>query len=146
MSTLFWSPRLDTECNTLRRMSGKYIRPIISGGSVGGTVITVQGDGANMLAPSFSTVCSSNNHGPGFRAIKDMAETTHFNLTARVAEDFNAICSLDELLAPLDRWRNKFLGPDGINNEMHSHLQPDATEIILTVYNRIRTEIQVPDA
>jgi hypothetical protein len=43
---------------------------------------------------------------------------------------------MDELLA-IGRSRNTCPGPDGIHNQMLSHLSPSAKEILLSLFNRI---------
>jgi hypothetical protein len=89
VSSLSWSTRSDVVWNKLRCMSGECNRTLIPGISVGGTVITSQADIANTIAPSFSLVCSSDNYGPCFRAIKNSAETLRLNFTPRSTESYN---------------------------------------------------------
>jgi potassium voltage-gated channel Eag-related subfamily H protein 8 len=127
-------------------MSGKYSRTVIPGLSVGGAVLTSKADIASTITSSFSTVCSSDNYDPDFRAIKNNAETLPFNFTNRVAEAFDAIFTMDELHAALDRCCNKSPGPDGIHNEMLSHLPLAGKQFLLSVYNRRWAESTVPDA
>jgi hypothetical protein len=53
---------------------------------------------------------------------------------------------MDELLAALDRCRNTSPGPDGIHNQMLSHLPPAGREFLLSMYNRMWTESSVQTA
>jgi hypothetical protein len=68
------------------------------------------------------------------------------NFTPRVAAAYDAILTMDGLLAALDRCRNTSTGPDGIHNEMLSHLPLAGKEFMLSVYNRMSTDSVVPDA
>jgi potassium voltage-gated channel Eag-related subfamily H protein 8 len=95
---------------------------------------------------SFSTVCSSDNYDPDFRAIKTAQRPSPFSFTPRAAEAHDVIFTMDEHLAALDRCRNMSPGPDDIQDEMLSHLQFAGKEFLLSVYSRIWTESLVPDA
>jgi potassium voltage-gated channel Eag-related subfamily H protein 8 len=130
----------------LRCMSGKCNRTLIPGISVGGTVITSQADIANTIASSYSLVCSSDNYDPYFSAIKNSAETLPLNFTPRSTEPHNASFNMDKLLAALERCSNTSPGTDGIHNEMLFHLPTAGKLFLLSTYNRIWTEISVPDA
>jgi hypothetical protein len=120
ISSLSRSTRPDVVWDRLRRMSGKYSRTIVPGLSA---FLTSQADIANTIASSFSTVCSSVNYNPDFRAIKNSAE----------------IFTMDKLLAALDRSRNTSPVPDVIHNEMLSHQPLADKELLLSVYNCIWT-------
>jgi hypothetical protein len=114
-------------------MSGKCNRTLIPGISVGGAVITSQADIANTIVSSFSLVCSSENYDPCLGAIKNSTETLRLNFTPRRTEAYNTTNSMDELLAALERCRNTSPGPDGIHNEMLSHLPPAGKEFLLSI-------------
>jgi hypothetical protein len=136
VSSLSRSARSDIVWNKLWRMSDKCNRTTIPGISVGGATTTSQADIANTIASCFSTICSSDNDFPSFKVIKYNADTLPLDFTPRVAESYNAIFSMDELLAALDRCRNTSTGPDGIHNQMLSHLPPAGREFLLSMYNR----------
>jgi potassium voltage-gated channel Eag-related subfamily H protein 8 len=127
-------------------MPGKCNRTLIPGISVGGAVIPSQADIANTMTSSFSLVCISDNYDSCFRAIKNSAETLRLNFTPRSTEAYSTTFSIDELLAELERCRNTSPDPDGIHNEMLSHLPPAGKEFLLSIYNRIWTDTSVPDA
>jgi hypothetical protein len=67
-------------------MPGKYSSTSIRSLSVSDAVLTTQAVLANTMTFSFSTVCSSDNYDPNFRAIKDSAAIFPFSFTPRVAE------------------------------------------------------------
>jgi hypothetical protein len=102
-------------------MSGKYSRTFIPDKSAGGAIISSQADIAKTIASSSSMVCNSENYDHGFRVIKENAEAFSLNLTRRVAEAYNTTFSMNELLAALERCRNRSAGPGGTHNEMLSH-------------------------
>jgi hypothetical protein len=97
-SSLPRSTRPDVKWDKLRRMSGKYSRAIIPGLSADGAVLTSQANTANTIASSFSTVCSSDNYDPDFRAIKNNAESISLSFNPRVAEAYDTIFTVDRLL------------------------------------------------
>jgi potassium voltage-gated channel Eag-related subfamily H protein 8 len=120
--------------------------PIIPSLSAGHAVLTSQADIANTMASCSATVCSSDNYGPDFGAIKNKADTLSLNFTPLMAKACDAIFTMDELLAALDRCRNTSSGPNGIHNEMLSHLPLAGKEFLLSVYSRKWTESLVPHA
>jgi hypothetical protein len=114
-------------------MSGKYSRTIITGFCSGDAVLTSQTDIAGTIASSFWRVCNSDNYDPDFIAFKNSAETFPHNFSPRVAEAYDAIFTVNELLAALDRCRNKSPDPDGTHNEVLSHLPLAGNGFLLSV-------------
>jgi potassium voltage-gated channel Eag-related subfamily H protein 8 len=127
-------------------MPGKCTRALIPGFTVGSDVITPQADIVITTASSFSMVCRYDNYDPRFRVFKDSAKIFPLNFAPRVTEANNNTFSMDEFLTPLERCRNTSPGPDGIQNEMLSHLPPTGKEFILCIHNSVWTEISVPEA
>jgi hypothetical protein len=83
--------------------------------------------------------CVCDRYDPTFFRIKDNAERSplHFNFQNL---ECNAPLSMDELLLAVGRSRNTSPGPDGIHNQMLSHLSPSAKEIFRSLFNRICEE------
>jgi potassium voltage-gated channel Eag-related subfamily H protein 8 len=73
-------------------------------------------------------------------------KTFPLNFTHRFFETCNAIFNMDERLAALGRCRNTSPGPDGIQNEMLSHVPLAGKKSLLSAYNGMWTESLVPDA
>jgi hypothetical protein len=53
---------------------------------------------------------------------------------------YNVPFSMDERLLAIGRPRNTSSGPDGIHNQILSHLSPSAKEFLLSLFNRIWEE------
>jgi hypothetical protein len=127
-------------------MSGEYSRTITPGFSAGGAVPTSQADTADTVAFSFSTVWSSDKYYPESKAIKNSADTFPLNFSPHAPDAYNAIFTTEEHLAALDGCRVTSPDPDGIHNEMLSHLPLAGKKFFLSVYNRVWTESLVPDS
>jgi hypothetical protein len=90
----------------LRRMSCKHSRNVITGLSAGSAVLTSQANIANTVASFFPTACSSDNYDADFRATKGRAQTFPLNSTPRVAESYDVIFTMDDVIAGLDCGRS----------------------------------------
>jgi potassium voltage-gated channel Eag-related subfamily H protein 8 len=136
VSSLSRSTRSDAVWNRLRRMSDKCNRTLIPSISVGGAVITSQADMANTIASSFSLACS-------LILVLELLRTAqkHCALILHLVAQ--------KLITSPSVWMNccnTSPDPVGIHNEMLSHLPPSGKEFLLSIYNRIWTEISVPDS
>lgn len=123
--------------NKLWCILGKCNQTSIPGIFSGGDTVTSQVDIANKFAAHFNSVCSSDSYNPAFKCLKDKAEALLLMFSSWLAEPYNDLFSMDELLAALDSCRNMSPGPDGIHNEMLTHLPPlgkDFYCLCITVY------------
>jgi hypothetical protein len=127
-------------------MSGKCSVTSIPGISVGGDTIRSQVT-ANTPGAHFTSchALSSGNYNP-FKLMKENTEALPLNFASWLTELYNSEFCMEELLAVLHSCQTMTPGPNGIHNQMLSHLSPTCKEFLLSMYNRISSENSVPAA
>lgn len=86
------------------------------------------------------------NSDPSFELLKDNAEPLLLNFVSLLIEPYNASFSMDKLLGVLDNCCSTSAGPDGIENQVLSHLPSTGKAFLLPTYSHIYADDSTPVA
>ena len=129
----------------INKIKGKYTMTQSPCLAHGGRIEMDQQQVATILAEHYHSVSSNNNSEPTFMRIKQLEESQPIDFLSNDHQDYNEPITLNEFKSALSQCRNTAPGLDGINYEMIRNLNDSATNLLLTLYNRVWLEEIFPD-
>jgi ribonuclease HI len=136
VSTLNASTPLQTVWNKIKRIQGSP-PSCIPGLTRGGTVTTDPHEVSELLASTFEEVSSSIGYDERFLRLKEAEERHPVDFPLSRGESYNDPFSMDELEKALSSAHDTSPGADCIPYAFLRHLNTDAKEWLLALYNRI---------
>ena len=131
----------------VRKISGKNKAPTVNHLKKSNSEsVTDQKDIADYLAQTFSKNSSSNNYSKQFQNFKNVQEKTKLNFKSNNEEQYNIPFSLQELRESLSKAHDTASGPDQIHYQLLKHLPDTALLILLTIFNRIWDDGELPSS
>ena len=110
-----------------------------------GSFAESEGDVAEELAKSLSKNSSSSNYNSTFSKFKQNSEKQNIDFTSTDQENYNDPFTINELENSISELSFTAPGPDGILNEILSHLPTDSKILLLQIFNTIWQDGTFPD-
>ena len=126
-------------------MKGTHKDPIQQIRKLDGSFAESEGDVAEELAKTLSKNSSSTNYNSTFTKIKQQSEKQNIEFTSTQEENYNHPFTTAELENSISDLSFTAAGPDGVLNEILSHLPQNSKTLLLQIFNAIWKNGTFPD-
>lgn len=128
----------------IRKMSGKYKQyqsPCIMHNN---TLVTEEGEVANILAQHYESVSSHNSYSAEFLQIKRNQEADQLDFSSREEYDYNSPITIKEIKGVLQQCKNTAPGEDGVVYQMLKRIHLTALSLLQKIFNQVWLRNQYP--